>query len=71
MFGSAASVQGVSIVQAGNGQAAGTEIRGRTDTRAGEKVLDLAKTGDGATAGSQLTQRGIGGFCFQCYQHCH
>jgi hypothetical protein len=53
-------VQGVSVVQAGNGQQAGTEIRGRTDTFAGEKVLDLAAQGDGATAGTQLTQRGIG-----------
>ncbi|KAF6256186.1 hypothetical protein COO60DRAFT_141044 [Scenedesmus sp. NREL 46B-D3] len=59
-FGSAASVQGVSVVQAGNGQQAGTEIRGRTDSGAGEKILDPARTGDGAGAGTSLLQRGIG-----------
>jgi hypothetical protein len=50
----------VSVVQAGNGQQAGTELRGRTDSRAGEKALDLAVSSDGATAGTLLNQRGIG-----------
>jgi hypothetical protein len=35
---------------------------------AAEKVLELAAQGDGATAGTQLTQRGIGEHVIRCHQ---
>ncbi|WIA23421.1 hypothetical protein OEZ85_000176 [Tetradesmus obliquus] len=59
-LGSAASAQGVSIAQAGDGQQAGTELGALTVASAGEKALDPAISSDGSTAGVLLQQRGIG-----------